>query len=533
MLRPRETSSSDIAQSRWFSDIWLPVLILAAIFALRSYLTYAVNLVPDECSYWAWSRRLDWSYFDNSGMVAYLIRASTEAFGFNSPLSVRFPFLLLSLFTTYLLYRVSFLLFHTRSYALYSAVVFNITPVSILGGCAAIHDNALIFFWMLGLWATSRFLRSGNNDWFYVMGVAAGLAMQSKYTGVLMLPCIFLFLVFNRAYRNRLLCREPWIGVLVAIAFVLPIILWNVEHDWASISHILFIGSGSASMFRRITDGLGYHAAQCALVSPLIYVGLVVALGSSIYGNVRTPRSAQILLLCFGLPLLVFGVLAFVGHVEANWAFMGYGSIVILAVEMFFRKQAEGPRGIWRWLGRKFRIWAVILAVGPTALVLLHGWVGLLPASVEKSLGKADRVIWETRGWEGLGRHVASLKSPGDVLAADSYQLCALLEFNVPGNPRVRYLAPWNRPTQFDVWEPSFDNLKGQNILLVSPRRLEPSNPSFTTVFENFSRVEELPPYQVMYHGVAIRKVYLYRGYNFDPFSPRRLGPRSLFYSDY
>jgi len=175
----------------------------------------------------------------------------------------------------------------------------------------------------------------------------------------------------------------------------------------------------------------------------------------------------------------------------------------------------------------------VAASLVPVAVVVLHAWLGLLPASVERRVAKSDRIVWETRGWAGLGRHVGDLSRPGDVIAGDSYQLCALLEFNVAGNPEVRYLAPWKRPTQFDVWQPSFDNLKGRNILYVSPQPLEPSSAARTTIYENFERVEPLPSYAVMYHGEPIRRLHVYRGYAFDPFSPRRLGPRSLFYQDY
>jgi hypothetical protein len=175
----------------------------------------------------------------------------------------------------------------------------------------------------------------------------------------------------------------------------------------------------------------------------------------------------------------------------------------------------------------------MIFVVVPVAVVLLHAWIGILPASLEARLGKADRIVWETWGWDDLGKHVGSLITPNDVIAADSYQLCALLEFNIPGNPKVRYLAPWNRPTQFDIWNPSFDDLTARHILYVSTRPLQPSSSILTTVFENFSKVEPLPVYRVMYHGVAIRDIYLYVGHDFNPVTPRRLGPRSLRYTDY
>jgi hypothetical protein len=165
-------------------------------------------------------------------------------------------------------------------------------------------------------------------------------------------------------------------------------------------------------------------------------------------------------------------------------------------------------------------------------IVALHAWIGLLPAGVEKKFAKEDRVIWETRGWDGLGKHVAALKTEDDVIAADRYQLCALLEFNVPGHPEVRYLAPWRRPTAFDVRRPSYDDLKGKDIIFVAPEPLKPSSDVHSTVYDNFERVDSLPPYEIKYHGRTIRTIYIHRGVTFNPHKPRRLGPKSLFYRE-
>ncbi len=511
---------------------WL-LCILVGVFLWRVAFSAWVNLIPDECSYWVWSRHLDWSYFDNSGMVAYLIRFSTEVFGRQTPFSVRFPFLVLSALTTLLIYRISLLLFGSKSRGLFAGVLFNLTPVALLGGSAAMHDNALTFFWVLTLWAAARYLRSGDKQWCYVMGLAAGLCIQSKYTGVLVLPALLLFFLWSKTHRKGLLTKEPWIGVLIAALFALPIVWWDYRHEWASLHHILFIGSGSPSVIKRFSDGIGYHLAQFGLLSPLLCFALLSATAAALVRNLRQPKPEQLLLLCFGFPLLLFGLMAFKGHVEANWAFMGYISTGILAVEIILSARLGICEGIWRWFGPKYLKWALILSVVPVTLAFIHAWIGLLPASIEKRLGKADRIIWETKGWKGLGLHVKGLETTGDVIAADSYQLCAVLEFNVPDNPYVRYLAPWKRPTVFDVWEPSFDNLQGRTILYVSPKPLKPSSKVLTTVYENFKTVEALPSYQVMYHGESIREIHLYRCKGFDPWKPRRLGPRSLLYKDY
>jgi 4-amino-4-deoxy-L-arabinose transferase-like glycosyltransferase len=530
------TSEPDKAPALPLAKSRIPVLgvlaVLVGVFVWRVVFASWVNLIPDECSYWTWSRQLDWSYFDNSGMVAYLIRLSTEIIGKSTPYSVRLPFLILSALTTYLVYTVSRLLFGSRSRALFCATILNLAPPVLLGGAAAIHDNALIFFWMLALCAAAQYLKTNDLKCFYLMGLAAGAAILSKYTGVLVLLCALAFLLWNRQHRGLLLRKEPWIGVLIAAGFALPILWWNFAHDWASLHHIFFIGSGAPDLSKRILDGAGYHLAQFGLLSPLFFLALIVGSLAALARNIPSPKPEETLLLCFGIPVALFGALAFKGHVEANWGFIGYPSLAILAVETIFQARSSEPRGIWKWFSARYLKWSLILAVGPVLLVIAHAYVGLIPASLEKKYAKEDRIIWETRGWKDLGNYVATMRTEAETIAGDSYQLCALLEFNVPGQPKVRYLAPWKRPTQFDVREPSFDNLKGRDILFVSPIPLMPTSDVLTTIYENFASVEELTAFHVMYHGEPVRDLHLYRCKNFDPFSPRRLGPRSLFYHE-
>lgn len=506
---------------------------LAVVLAWHVFSSAFVNLIPDECSYWAWSRRLDWSYFDNSGMVAYVIRLSTSIFGYSSPLSVRFPFIILLVLSSALIYSCSLKMFGNRRHALASTIVFNLTPVALLGGTAAIHDNILVFFTALAIWLLTRFLEDGRHRWLYLTGVAIGFSILSKYTGVISLGCVFIFLIWQQDRRQLLLTRTPWLAAATALLFVLPILYWNWLHDWASLSHILFIGSGAVSVTRRIEDGLGFNIAQFFLISPLFYVFMMMALGKAFWNNISKPVPAQVLCLSFGLPLVLFSVQSFRGHVEANWSIPGYIGPCLVAVWSFYSSGAGALNWSAKPWGAKFVRRSIGVSLSIVGLVVLHAWLGIVPASVEKWGAKADRIVWETRDWDRLGIHIGNLVKEGETIAADSYQLAALLEFNIPGQPEVRYMSPWGRPTQFDVWHRSFDDLAGQTIVYVSPKPLAPSSDALVTIYENCASVEPLDVFDVMYHGESIRKIYVYRLKGFDPHSPRRLGPRSLFYRDY
>ena len=512
-------------------EIWPLIAAVFGVFVWHVMFLSQLNLIPDECSYWAWSRHLDWSYFDNSGMTAYLIRLSTEIFGRSTPFTVRFPFLVAAFITTITVYFSASLVSGSRWAGAYSALFFNLAPLSLFGAGTAVHDNALIMFWALALWFAAKFLKSENPANFYLVGIACGLAILSKYTGVLIVPAVMLWLIASKRYRHLLAQKEPWIGAIIAALFTLPIIWWNYQNEWASFKHILFIGSTHGGFWRRVSDGLGYQLSQLLTISPFFYFAIIATIISSTVAQFWTRNDNQLLLLMMGSPLLLFSVMAFKGHAEANWAVMGYLSTGILTVMALMDCNDPATKFISKRFGvRRFVQIGTIIAVLLVVLITAHAWVGLVPAFVEKRIWKADRIIWETRGWHGLGQYLPGLIQKDDVIAADSYQLCALLEFNIPGQPNVRYLAPWDRPTQFDVWNRSYDDLAGKNILFVSAKPLGPTSSVLMTIYENFSSVDQLPPYQVMYHGESIRQIYICRGHGFDPFKPRRLGPRSLFY---
>ena len=64
--------------ARWAIGAILAVMALQILFLLVGC---DWDFCGDEAEYWAWSRRLDWSYFSRGPLIAWLIRLATEAFG--------------------------------------------------------------------------------------------------------------------------------------------------------------------------------------------------------------------------------------------------------------------------------------------------------------------------------------------------------------------------------------------------------------------------------------------------------------------
>jgi dolichol-phosphate mannosyltransferase len=58
--------------------------------------------------------------------------------------------------------------------------------------------------------------------------------MLSKYTMALVPLAALAFVVLDRRLGRTLLSPWPWIGVLLACVVFAPVVVWNMQHDWAS-----------------------------------------------------------------------------------------------------------------------------------------------------------------------------------------------------------------------------------------------------------------------------------------------------------
>ena len=381
--------------------------VVAILLGLRLWIAGTLGLVEDEAYYWVWSQRLAAGYFDHPPGIALLIRAGVEVVG-HSERGVRAGGLLLGLLAALWAADTA----RDRGLAL---VALATCPLFFLGGILATPDVPLAGAWALGLWAAVR------RRWA-LLGVACGLAMLSKYTGVLLLPLVIL------AEPGALRTRGPWLAALLAFLVYLPNALWNVQHDLISWQFQLHHVSEAP---RR----LDFLAAQLGLGGPLL--ALVVAAWWAVgWRGERTER----LLWWTSLPVLLVGVWA---GGEANWAAMAWiGGILGVAT------RAGGRWARAAWVGAGLN-----LALG--GLVLLHTQHPLVRLPDDPIVRLAGgRVLGDTvRAW-GL-----------EAVYTERYQEAALIHFYA-GIP-AHALPQTARADQYDLWPVTL----AEHALFVRPHR--------------------------------------------------------------
>jgi len=524
-------------------ESWAVLLLLLAFTAAHVLLALHFPLAPDETYYWEWSRQLDWGYYDQGPLIAWLIRASTTVFG-NTEFGVRAGVIACATIMLWFLYLAGRELFSRRA-GLLAMLCAGLTPMGTVGGFVATYDVPLAMFWAASMYYLARAAAAVPDHhetepklmgWPYwaVLGIVTGLGMLSKYTMALAAPCALLFLAARSDLRPWLRRPQPYAALAIALVVFLPNLVWQWNHDWLSFAHMFGLTDkgGGHGPVRRFGDFLG---SQAGLLTPFLFLGMVAAMWD--FARRRTGRGGHgaWLTFCFSAPvLLLFVVLSLKTKVQANWAICGWiGAAVAYAgwvlepcpaistdAEPAGRVTAQpSPR-----VGRIRYAWAALAFAG--VISFLAAWpelrvaIGLrIPARLDQSRkmygGRevASACVKEIRAMERLGR------TP--VVGAATYDNASRLAFYLPGQPHVYCFFLGTRDNEYRFLNAAAGLRPGMNALIVDHRPPDdPLLPRFDTIFE---RVEPVPEPVIVHvpdvYDEPVVTYYLYRCYRYRPIS--------------
>jgi len=475
-------------------------------------------LSADEAHYWEWSRRLDWSYYSKGPLVAYLIALGT-AVGGQTEFGVRLPAVLLGLGLAGIAYLLAARIFRSARAGFLSVVLLSVMPLYAVGAVLMTIDPPFVFCWGLAwlcLWRAVQ--REGAMAW-YAAGIAFGLGLLSKYTMLMLLPCVFLWLQSSPRLRLWLRRREPYEATFLGLLIFSPVIVWNARHGWLSLRHVVIQagGGGGHTLWASLKGGPEFLATQFGVVSPLLFLWFVCAVGWAWREGLRQDREDLLLLVCASVPVfLFFQVWSVLTKVQANWAAHAYLTAAVATAGWYETRVAAA----WtrRHVQRLNRL--LLVSIMLPALVLPLGFApDLLELVGARTPASLDLVSKRLRGWPELGRAVGAVLAaapPNAFLMSDRYQIASELAFYVPGQPRVYNPNLGRRMNQYDVWG-GWDELQGRDGYFATYGAGDPPA-DLTAAFRTVERVRVVP---ITHRGRHLRDFSIFRGRDFQGFPPR------------
>jgi len=481
-------------------DRKLLFLFVAAISIFRMIYVNFVPLVPQEAYYWKYAKNLALSYFDHPPMAAYTIAFFTWLGG-DHVFFIRLGSILFSMGLMFLMYAITVRLFDNEKWALTSIIIINCSVLFSIGATIITPDVPFLFFWALIIYFLIRLKDSQHWKWWYFAGIGLGLALLSKYTAILIVPGIFIYILLSRSQRRWLLTVHPYLAILLALIVFTPVILWNYQHDWAS---FMFQSSRRFSGMNRLRlDFFGQLiGSQLGMLTPYIFFFVLVGWFNAGKKSFTERNEKYSLLFWISLPVyLVFTVSSFRSLVKMNWMAPAYVSSIIAGIAWLQSANS-------RWSNRFKKWFKPGIVFGLIIVIFMH----LLPLVPLFPIRKGD--TWT--GWKELSKRVLEIKyEMGDdtFIFGHEYKIPSEITFYTPNHEETHSgEIIGEKGLQYSYWT-NIDELVNRDAIFVTSNAHRYKN--IGRLKAHFKTVEEDSPLKISYHNKIFRIFYIYRCYGY------------------
>lgn len=448
------------------------------LLLIKGYFTLAAPPIGDEAYYWMWGQKLAWSYFDHPPLHAWLLRVMS-VFGWNV-----FALRLL----TWLTLAGTFWIFWLWAKRLRpedpaawwwpTIAIYLSSPLIFLMSSVTFNDHLLIFLCLasahLFLVFVERWEATGRGfGWLYAAATALGLAVLTKYNGVLFAIGVAAFFALYRPARPLWKSPHLYLAALLSVLLQAPVIGWNITEGFASYNFHLSERWGG-SLLRYAPENFPVLVTLLLLLGSPFLVPPIVAL-------VRRPlpvpfaSPARVMTLAvFGVSTIAMLALSLFVQVAFYWNIVALVPLMAL-IAGWFR----------RWTMYLHLLYGLVFAIGCT--------INFTTVPLVNLQGGYDWTTSSTFGWPNVAARIAALKTTNDIgfVVASRYTTAAQLGFAMQ-DPDVVTIA--ERHDQYDYWFNPADHI-GQNALVVGDpvegvgyisRFFETLTPLETVPFEHY-----------------------------------------------
>ncbi|MBO6512392.1 MAG: glycosyltransferase family 39 protein [Phycisphaerales bacterium] len=524
------TTRSQPEVQRWWMTLGrkpiagLALILVLFVVRLIWQMISPYTLVEDEAHYWEWSRHLDWSYYSKGPGVAWVIYLSTTLLG-NTELAVRLPALIASALGSYAILQTAQVAYNNHLTSFVSALLWMCVPGLAIAGLVMTIDAPYTACWSGATYFAAKALIKDSPRSWIGFGLMIALGFIFKYTILLLVPGVLLAGLFITT--NRIQWKWFFAGLLVSLVGLLPVLIWNSGHDWATFRHLL----GHLGMKGGDTENTNVTKLPWTPLWMLEYIVLQIAIGAGVLFlaifallNVRKHaeapfRSSTATLLWFAMPIFAFYlVVSLITQTEGNWALAGFVSLIPPAAWAAIDGVKRNDHPV------KFA-WGASIFIGVAALVFfpIGHW-----ASKRAIVGQYIPIS----RMSGMREHAAAVQAQLDelreqtnqepILMTEHYGRASQLAFYLDGHPTTYCISAFvgGRKTQYDLWEST--DLSNPNTL--APLQGRPGLLMGGRIDQwtaGFDQVRDIG--QLDHEPVDNRTSYIgYNFTNFNSWAPRR-----------
>lgn len=306
-------------------------LFIFLFYFFLYFFTKDIPVHPDEAYYWQWSKFLDFSYYDQGPGIAIYLYLLRHFLGDNlrlmGILSNAIAFFFFYLYAKYVLKKLNI-----KESLLGLFFIFISIPALWGISFMLFHDSLLLICWNASIYF---FIKSYDywkkhhlfNSNFYLLIIFIGIGTLTKYTMIHFILSIFVFLFIVLKLEEFFLLLKShsfYIGIILYLILIFPILFWNINHNWIGIDAIKYLRSSGGGF--KVFSLHKYLISFLLSLSPLYLVYLF--LGFKKYKEFYKQEDSLIFLFINVLVVFLFFLLfSFFKEVQGNWILVIYPTI--------------------------------------------------------------------------------------------------------------------------------------------------------------------------------------------------------------
>lgn len=409
------------------------VFFVFASVAWKVLLSATLCLHSDEAYYWLWSTKLGLSYYDHAPMVAYFIKLTT-LFS-HSEFAVRFSGVMTGVILSVFLWKLVVKLFNSRQIASASVIILHSMPIMFTASIIITPDIPSFLFLSLASYFVWSLTDTEKNDYWYLIGLFFGLSMLSKYTAILFVLSLFIYVVLSKKtyWFKR---RDLYLALAISFLCFLPVIYWNYMHDWVSFAYQFKHGlSNDGIRFNYLFEYIGTQA----LIFNVIFFFPAGIIGVK---YLFSKDKREIFLASFSIPVILFYALTSLKRLPgANWPVPAYFTFSVIAAKYFI----EGGKIKHRLLAA-----GIIFNIFVSLLAGLHAMYTVIPLdkfSDKAAVADATNYFY---GYKELAERLLSEKYK--FVVTPEHQLSASIAYYTNNKIKTFRYSQGEKKTQYEIW---------------------------------------------------------------------------------
>ena len=413
------------------------IFFLIGFFTLiRLFVAPFFGLGVDEAHYVLYAKYLAWSYVDHPPLVGWVHAPVFYLLGTNEFLA-RLPAILIFAAASYCAYLFILKITQSTRLSLMSVLALNCSFMFNALGLMLLPDSLLLIFVFLLIFIAEKIDREKKPLDFILLGILLGLMGLAKYTSILLVPPLIIFFLMKKRY-DVIFSRYMFLAALIAFIFIIPVIYWNITHDFISFryqgSHVF---GSLATSFKNFFESL---AAQFGAYSPFLFI-------IAFYGFFKALRSPNVYLrlaVLFGGTIMVFFLLtSFSERTLPHWPSIFY--LIFIPIGTYTLLQAQEK---WK---RNFLYFSVGFSLVLTLFIYveLAGKFFTFPdyKSPFRDIYGFPSILRQADGI--LKKEISA--APKAIAVSNWTMGSRAMYYNLPYKNEVFVID--NRQDQFDVWQ--------------------------------------------------------------------------------